>query len=109
MGSIGHPCRTIQGPARCISLMTVQALRDVSICDEAKPTTLAALFKLLRGVFVFDQAVLLLPCWTNNHCPRSGLNVVIQTIGPPSHRLYRQGIFCHPYAICNRQNDKKKT
>jgi len=29
-----------------------------------------------EGVSVFDQAVLLLPCWTNNHCPRSGLNVV---------------------------------
>jgi len=28
---------------------------------------------------------------------------------PPSHRLYRQGISCHHYAIFNRQNDKKKT
>src|SRR6218665_876289 len=33
----------------------------------------------LREVFVFDQAVLLLPCWTNNHCPRPGLNVVIKS------------------------------
>src|SRR6218665_3164724 len=31
----------------------------------------------LRGVYVFDQAVLLLPCWANNHYPRPGLNVVI--------------------------------
>src|SRR6218665_4054199 len=31
-----------------------------------------------EGVPVFDQAVLLLPCWTNNHCPRPGLNVVIK-------------------------------
>src|SRR6218665_1387508 len=28
-------------------------------------------------------------------------------IGPPSHRLYRQGISCHRYAIFNTQNDKK--
>src|SRR6218665_18871 len=30
-------------------------------------------------------------------------------IRPPSHRLYRQGISCHRYAIFNRKNDKKKT
>src|SRR6218665_1845217 len=59
MGSIGHPCRTIEGSAWHLSLMTVQALREVSICDEAKPTTHAVLF---------------------NHCPRPGLNVVIQTL-----------------------------
>src|SRR6218665_3447037 len=57
MGSIGHPCSTIQGSAQYLSLMTVQALREVS---------------------VLDQAVLLLPCWTNNHYPRPGLNVVIK-------------------------------
>jgi len=58
MGSIGHPCSTIiQGSARYLSLMTVQALREVS---------------------VFDQAVLLLPCCTNNHYLRPGLNVVIK-------------------------------
>src|SRR6218665_1102353 len=39
MGSIGHPCRTIQGSARYLPLMTVQALREVSFCDEARPTT----------------------------------------------------------------------
>src|SRR6218665_3734774 len=82
MGSIGHPCRTIQGSVRYFSLMTVQALREVSICDEARPTTHAVLtVQALRGVSVsFDQAVLLLPCWTNNHCPRPGLTVVIQTL-----------------------------
>src|SRR6218665_496443 len=31
-----------------------------------------------EGVSVFDQAVLLLPCYTNNHFPRPGLNVVIK-------------------------------
>src|SRR6218665_2488462 len=46
MGSIGHPCRSIQGSARYMSLMTVQALREVSICDKARPTTHAVLFKL---------------------------------------------------------------
>ena len=47
IGSIqGHPCRTIQGSAQYMSLMTVQALREVSICDEARPTTQAVLFKL---------------------------------------------------------------
>ena len=37
MGSIGHLCRTIQGSARHLSLMTVQELREVSICVEARP------------------------------------------------------------------------
>src|SRR6218665_622912 len=46
--------------------MTVQALSEVSICDEARPTTHAVLFKLW-GVSVFDQAFLQLPCWTNHH------------------------------------------
>jgi len=49
MCSIGHPCRTIQGSARYMSLMTVQALREVSICDEARPTTHAVLLKLWLG------------------------------------------------------------
>ena len=56
-GLCRHPCNTIQGSAWCLSFMTVQALREVS---------------------VFAQAVLLLPCWTNNHYPRPGLNVVIK-------------------------------
>src|SRR6218665_1363315 len=46
MGSIGHPCRTIQGSARHLPLMTVQALREASFCDEARPKTHAALFKI---------------------------------------------------------------
>src|SRR6218665_1308763 len=46
MGSIGPPCRTIQGSARHMSLMTVQALREVSTCDEVRPTTHAVRFKL---------------------------------------------------------------
>src|SRR6218665_3736346 len=31
MSSIGHPCSTTQGSARYLSLMTVQALREVYI------------------------------------------------------------------------------
>src|SRR6218665_2554299 len=78
MGSIGHPCRTIQGSARYLSsLMTVQALREVSIWPGQQPMQYCSRF---GGLSVFDQAVLLLPCWTNNHCPRPGLNVVIQTL-----------------------------
>src|SRR6218665_451111 len=88
---------------------SVQALREVSIIlyvmrPGQQPMQYCSSFE---GVSVFDQAVLLLPCWTNTHCPRPGLNVVI--IGPPSHRLYREGISCHHYEIFNRQNDKKKT
>src|SRR6218665_3270794 len=33
MGSIGHSCSTIQGSARYLSLMTVQAPREVSVFD----------------------------------------------------------------------------
>src|SRR6218665_3991029 len=35
MGSIGHQCSTIQGSTRYLSLMTVQALREVSVFDQA--------------------------------------------------------------------------
>src|SRR6218665_1813368 len=66
--------------ARYLSLKTVQALRDLYLsvmrpCQQ--PMQCCSSFE---GVSVFDQAVLLLPCWTNNHCPRPGLNVVIQTL-----------------------------
>src|SRR6218665_3146593 len=57
IGSIGHPCSTIQGSVQYLSLMSVQVLREIS---------------------VFDHAVLLLPYWTNNHYPRPVLNVVIK-------------------------------
>src|SRR6218665_3037563 len=46
-----------QGSAPYMYLMTVQTLREVT---------------------VFDQAVFLLHCWTNNHYPRPGLNVVLK-------------------------------
>src|SRR6218665_3582654 len=64
--------------ARYLSLKTVQALRDLYLsvmrpCQQ--PMQCCSSFE---GVSVFDQAVLLLPCWTNNHCPRPGLNVVIK-------------------------------
>src|SRR6218665_332011 len=58
MGSIGHPCSTIKGSARHLSLMTVQALREVSICDEASPTTHAVQFKLsssCSSITLLDQ------------------------------------------------------
>src|SRR6218665_1282023 len=83
MGSIGHPCRTIQGSARYMSLMTVQALRELSVMRLREVSVMrpgnnpCSTVQALREV-VFDQAVLLLPCWTNNHCPRLGLNVVIK-------------------------------
>src|SRR6218665_1124993 len=35
-------------------------------------------YSSFEGVSVFDKAILLLNCWTNNHCPRPGLNVVIK-------------------------------
>ena len=74
-GSIGHPCRTIQGSARYLfSLMTVQALRELSIWPGQQPMQDCSSFE---GVSLFDQALFLLPCWTNNHCLRPGLNVVI--------------------------------
>src|SRR6218665_3954902 len=93
MGSIGHPCRTIQGSVRHPSLMTVQALRKVSICDEVRrgerdPVVLGSgqqprqYCSSFEGVYVFDQAVLLFPCWTNNHCPRPGLNLIIKHYWP---------------------------
>ena len=52
MGSIDHPCRTIQSSARYLPLMTVQEVREVSICDEARPTTHAVLFKLWGGSLI---------------------------------------------------------
>jgi len=89
MGSIGHPRNTIQGTARYLSLMTVQALREVS---------------------AFDQAVLLLPRWTNNNYPRPGLNVVIKPYKLALlHTAYIGKAFLDCYTIFNRQNDKKKT
>src|SRR6218665_3376207 len=66
-----------------MSLMTVQALREVSVMRLREVSVMrpgnnpCSTVQALRGV-VFDQAVLLLPCWTNNHCPRLGLNVVIK-------------------------------
>ena len=80
MGSIGHPCRTIQGPTRYLPLMTVQALgMYLSVRRPGQqPMQYCSSFE---GVSVFDQAVLL-PCWTNNHCPRPGLNVVIKHYWP---------------------------
>src|SRR6218665_1502198 len=55
MGSIGHPCSS--------------RFRAVYIFDDCSNAE--------RGS-VFDQAILLLPCWANNHYPRPGLNVVIK-------------------------------
>src|SRR6218665_1371656 len=64
--------------------MTVLVLREVSVCDVARPFYLldqannpCSTVQALRRVSGFDQAVLLLPCWTNNRFPRPGLNGVI--------------------------------
>src|SRR6218665_1443404 len=65
MGSIGHPCSTIKGSARYLSVIR-QGQQPMQHCSR------------FEGASVFDQAVFLLPCWTNNHCPRPGLNVVIK-------------------------------
>ena len=93
MGSIGHPCRTIQGPARYLSLMTVQALREVSVCDGARPTTHAVLFKLWGGICLWSSC--------------SSITLLDQLIECGNKTLL--AISCHRYAIFNRQNDKKKT
>src|SRR6218665_1965106 len=82
MGFICHLCRSIQGSARYLPLMTVQEVREVSLCHEARPTTVVQYCSSFEGVYIFDQAVLLLPCWTNNHCPRPGLNMVIKHYWP---------------------------
>src|SRR6218665_1557424 len=83
MGSIGYTCRTIEGSARynyvfddCSSAEGGIYLRQGQANNPCR-TVLA-----LRGVSVFDQAILLLPCWTNNHCSRPGLNVVIKHYWP---------------------------
>jgi len=79
MGSIGRPCSTIQGSMLYLSLTTVQALREVSVCDDTRPFYLVAPDQQpMQSCSSFDQAILLLPCWTNNHYPRPGLNVVIK-------------------------------
>src|SRR6218665_1729178 len=53
--------------------MTVLAL--FYLLDQANNA--CSTVQALRAVSVFSQAVLLLPCWANNHYPRPGLNVVI--------------------------------
>src|SRR6218665_2531461 len=92
-------CYSLNSPSHGLYRPPVQnysRFRTASVFDdcsraEARPTTHAVLFFeggiclqycTLRRVYVFDQAVLLLPCWTNNHCPRPGLNVVIKHYWP---------------------------
>ena len=138
MGSLGHPCSTIEGSAWYLSLMRSCCF---SITCWTSQTNHAVLFKrwgrylsLMRPgrfpITKLDQA--------NNLCStiqasvghlslvrpgRSSITSLDQQssqasiergnqplwIGPPSHRLYRQGISNHPYAIFNNQNDQKKT
>src|SRR6218665_231352 len=72
MGSIGHPCRTIQGSVRHPYLMILYVMRSGQ-----QPRQYCSSFE---GVYVFDQAVLLLHCWTNNHCPRPGIECGNKTL-----------------------------
>ena len=63
-----------------------------------------------EGVSVFDQAVLLLPCWTNNNCPRPGLTVVIKLLALlPTASIDKAFLVMVCKKNFNRQNDKKKT
>ena len=68
-------------------LMTIQALREVKY-DLAWLGLASSVMRPGQqpmqycSSYVFYQAVLLLPCWTNNHCPRPGLNVVIKHYWP---------------------------
>jgi len=101
MGSIGHPCSTIQGSAQYLSLMschfpitsldlannpcsTIEALRGICF-DETGPTTRAVLFKLRWGIYLWWDQVLLLPRLTNNHYPRPGLDVVTNSYNLARH------------------------
>ena len=107
MGSIGHPCSTIQGSMQYLSLMTPGPFSINSFDQANNPCSTV---QVLRGYPSFDQAVLLLPCWTIHSLSQAWIECGnTNIIGPPSHRLYRQGISCHRYAIFNRQNDKEKT
>ena len=52
MGSIGHLCRTIQGSARYLPLMTVQALREVSIYLRGQTNNPCSTVQALRGSLI---------------------------------------------------------
>src|SRR6218665_1962208 len=67
MGSIGHPCRTIQGSALYVFDDCLSAEGGIYLCW-GQANNPCSTVQALRGVYVFDQAVLLLPCWTNNYC-----------------------------------------
>jgi len=62
IGSIGHPCSTIQGSTRYLSLIRPSP-QPILYCSSVE-----------GGICLWwDHAICLLPCWTYNHYPRSGL------------------------------------
>jgi len=84
MGSIIHPCSTIQGSVRYLSLMTIQgSARYLSVMRPGPFTSLdqannpCSTVQALRGSICLWSTVLLLPDWTNNHYPRPSFKVVI--------------------------------
>src|SRR6218665_1980761 len=89
MGSIGHPGRIIQGSLRHMSLMTVQALREVSICDDNNPCSTV---QALRG---YLPLIKLFFCYLVG--PRPGLNLVIKhcwpSFPPPLFNIYKKKNF----------------
>jgi len=68
MSSIGHPCSTIQGSARYLSLM-----RPGRLCFNTtrwtRPTTHAVLLKLRWGICLWWDQPYVLPRWINYHYP----------------------------------------
>src|SRR6218665_203818 len=101
MGSIGHPCSTIQGSVRYMSLMRPGPFSITSLAQASNQCTvvqglpaqdepLQAAFLLPHWTKLTSHAVLYyssfggasgfclqLPCWTNSHYPRPELNLVI--------------------------------
>src|SRR6218665_3218461 len=109
MGSIRHPCRTIQGSAvyvfdNCSSAeggicLMMEGQQPMQYCSSLEGGYLI-IWSSCSSITLLDQQSLS-QAWIE--CGNTNI------IGPPSHRLYRLGISCHRYAIFNRQNDKKKT
>ena len=75
MSSIGHPCCTIQGSVRYLSLMKPG---PVSITSLVQAKNLCSTIQAsVEYLFLMRPTVVLLPRWTNNHYPMLGLDVVI--------------------------------
>ena len=64
----------------CSSAEGGNSIMEVNLSEMRPGQQPMQYFSSFEGVS--DQAVLLLPCWTNNHCSRPGLNVVIEHYWP---------------------------